>query len=83
MKKYTPCSGNKFLFDNLGGRLFEVGDYSRGATIRGNTVLYCNYYNIKDYTNTGDTVYNAWKLKIVLFNLKWEANSLELQYEQG
>ena len=40
MKKYTPGSGNKFLFDNLGGRLFEVGDYSReGATIRGNTVL--------------------------------------------
>ena len=29
MKKYTPGSGNKFAFDNLGGRLFEVGDYSR------------------------------------------------------
>ena len=29
MKKYTTGSGNKFAFDNLGGRLFEVGDYSR------------------------------------------------------
>ena len=41
MKKYTPGSGNIYLFDNLGG-----GDYSRltiirgGATIRGNTVCF-------------------------------------------
>ena len=25
MKKYTPGSGNNFLFDNLGGQLFEGG----------------------------------------------------------
>ena len=31
----APGSWNIFLFATLGGRLLEVGDYSRGATIRG------------------------------------------------
>ena len=39
---FTPGSGNKFLFATLGGRLFEVGDYSS----RGD---YSSIYGILNY----------------------------------
>ena len=66
MKKYTPGSDNKFLFDDLGARLFEVGDYSSGATIRGNTV----YYNSKR-TLVLSTSYCGLKVDFVSETLFW------------
>ena len=59
MKRY-PRERGKNLYTTLGRRLFKGGDYSRGATIQGNTVfqnisiyfsyeLNCNYLsNILD-----------------------------------
>ena len=37
MKRYPRERGKK-LYTTLGRRLFKGGDYSRGATIQGNTV---------------------------------------------
>ena len=45
---YRRCL--KIIRIHLGGRLSEGGDYSRGATIRGNTVVHLLIVNILEHS---------------------------------